>query len=151
MLHDLHEHEAQGEVPLGLAAGQPEVLDLEAPAAVLGRYDAPVEGNRVALLLDLALQVGEVALDQLVRLAVDLAVRLEPRNLLFEGCDLVFKRRNLASERLFLGSGVDDVLVRLQATEHEQQVTADDQRHADGEADARTQARSRHVRSRFHW
>jgi hypothetical protein len=77
VLHRLHQHEANVVFALGAATDQLEILYSQALVAVGRRDDAPVERDRILLLLDLGLKIGETRLDLGIRFAVDIPMRFE--------------------------------------------------------------------------
>ena len=83
MLHCLNQDQLYLELPLRLAPRQLQILHAQAGIPVRGRNDTAVEGNGVALFLDLGLQGAQTGLDFLVGLPVDLAIGLQNCNFLF--------------------------------------------------------------------
>ena len=82
MLHCLHQNQSNVEFALRFAASELQILYAQSGIAVRGRHDAAIKSDRVALILNFRLQLGQAGFDFLVGCAVNLVIRLQDRNFL---------------------------------------------------------------------
>jgi protoporphyrinogen IX oxidase len=121
MLHELHQHQVDMVLALLLTLTQLEFLDTEPAAAIVRRKDAPVKAYGVTLFLDLLLQAGKAYFNLLVRLAIDCPMRFEELHFLLQCHYLPIKFFNTLLVGVPCGHGLDEVVVRLDPSQLEQQ------------------------------
>ena len=98
LAHRLLQHEQQAVVRGGAPRLDLKTLDAQSADAVLGRDDAAVESELLALLEDLGLQVFEVLLHDPVRFVVDLARQLRLGDVAAQLLVLLLERVDLRRE-----------------------------------------------------
>ena len=132
MLHGLHQHQPHAELPLGSTGLELQVLHPQARRPILRRDDATIERDRIALLLDLGLQVRQAYLDLLIGRRIDRLVRFQDRDLFIEALDFKVQRVDLRPKSGSFGRRINEVVARLDAPELENQVDSDQRQASDG-------------------
>src|SRR5690606_5368961 len=141
----LHQHDAQHVALLAVAGRDLDALHAQAGLAVGRRDDAPIERELLLLGLELRFELRQRHLELRVRLLVDLARRLEHRELPLELLDPLRLLPDPGAEPLDLVTVVEQRVARLVAAELEHEVGGSEHEHG-READepgARASHRSR--------
>jgi hypothetical protein len=128
VLHDLDENELDVVLPVVFALAQTQVLNPKTALSVGRRNDAAIKRYSITLFLYFFLKIRQARFYIFVGFPVNVPVRLEERDFLFECADLLLERRDPIFVIVPFLCCIDHIVIGLNSAKLKRQVTADDQR-----------------------